>query len=233
MRILIFGDSIAQGFFDSRGGWVQRLINDYHSQTLEEIDKQDGRWIECFNLGISGDTVQGVLDRLSNEVKARQLDDSDDIVVVAIGTNDSILRNNQAIMDVYEFQEILEKLLHQAKDLASKLLLVGLPAVDQSLTDPWAYSSTKKQWHNKRIDVFEDTIKQSAERIDLPFVPVYDRFKAELDNGRELLSDGLHPNEAGHQLILELVKPELEKLLNQIAGALSSDCQMYQQAIDS
>jgi lysophospholipase L1-like esterase len=26
--------------------------------------------------------------------------------------------------------------------------------------------------------------------------------------------DGLHPNDAGHQLIFELVRPELDKLLN-------------------
>ncbi len=212
MRILFFGDSIMQGFYDSQGGWAQRLINEYHAKSLDSL-KQGKDTVECFNLGISGDTATGILERFDNEFGARQLYEDENLVVIAIGTNDAILRENRALMDVYQFQETLEKLLDKVKSVADKALLVGLPAVDQSMTDPWIYSTTNKQWHNKRIDVFEDTIKQSAERMDMPFVPIYDRFKAELDNGRDLLSDGLHPNEAGHQLILELVKPELEKLL--------------------
>lgn len=213
MRIFFFGDSITQGFFDEKGGWVQRLANKYHGQTLEEIDSPDGRWLECFNLGVSGDGVQGVLGRLEHEIKARQLDDQPDVIVIAIGTNDTIMRKNRAIMDVYEFQEIYEKLLDKALKITKRVACIGLSAVNQAQTDPWKYSSTKKQWHNSRLDVFEDTIKQSAIRKGVACVPVYDRFKAALDLGQELLADGLHPNEAGHVLIAEIVKPELERLV--------------------
>jgi len=32
-------------------------------------------------------------------------------------------------------------------------------------------------------------------------------------SGHRLFDDGLHPNDAGHELIFELVQPELDKLL--------------------
>lgn len=198
MRILFFGDSIAQGFFDEKGGWVQRLINKYHMLSYEERDKENARYIECFNLGISGDTVEGVLNRFEQEFSARQIYPEENIVVIAIGTNDAIMRDNRAVMDVYEFQEILEKLIDTVKQQVDKILLVGLPSVDESMTNPWPYSSTKKQWSNNILNTFEDTIKQSAERKNIAFVPIHDSFLAQMEAGQALLGDGLHPDRRAH-----------------------------------
>jgi lysophospholipase L1-like esterase len=212
MRIFFFGDSLTQGFFDEKGGWAGHLINEYHMRSLSKLNDKNAEWIECFNLGVSGETVEGVLYRLEDEIKARRLYREDEIIVIAIGINDAILRNNRADTDVYKFQETLEKLINKAKKLTKKVLLVGLSAVDESMTNPWPYSSTKKQWHNTRINVFEDTIKQSAIRKEITFVPIHDKFLQILESDK-LLSDGLHPNSAGHELIYSLVKPQLEKLL--------------------
>ncbi len=213
MRVLVFGDSIAHGFYDSKGGWVQRLATDMHTKTLAAMNSGGDFYVEVHNLGVSGDTTEGVLDRIETEVEARRLYDGEDIIIIAIGTNDAILRDNIAIQDVYEFQEVFEELLKEAGNLADKILCVGLPAVDESLTDPWKFSATGKQWKNNRIDLFEDTIKQAAERKDLPFVPIYDKYASFMKAGKKLHSDGLHPNDAGHELIYQLVKPKLEELL--------------------
>lgn len=211
MRVFFFGDSITQGFFDEKGGWAQRLINHYHSKTRENLGQDF--WIECFNLGVSGDTVDGLIRRIELEVTNRQLLDDENVIVLAIGINDTVLRDNRAVRDVYDFQESFEKLLNSSLNIADKVICIGLTAVDESLTDPVAYSSTNEQYLNNRINLFEDTIKQACETKDLPFVPVHDRFLAQSESAA-LLSDGLHPNEAGHELIANLVKPHLDKLLN-------------------
>lgn len=213
MRVLVFGDSIAQGFYDSKGGWVQRLATDMHSKTLAAMNGGGDFYVEVHNLGVSGDTTEGVLDRIEAEIEARRLYDDEDIIIIAIGTNDVVLRDNTPIQDVYEFQEAYEALLKEASSLADKILCVGLPAVDESLTDPWKFSATGKQWKNNRIDLFEDTIKQAAERQDLSFVPIYDKYVSAMKAGKKLHSDGLHPSEAGHELIYQVVKPKLEELL--------------------
>jgi lysophospholipase L1-like esterase len=42
---------------------------------------------------------------------------------------------------------------------------------------------------------------------------VFDQFKAELEKGKDLLPDGLHPNNEGHRLMSEIIQKELNSLL--------------------
>jgi lysophospholipase L1-like esterase len=68
-------------------------------------------------------------------------------------------------------------------------------------------------YKNVRIAEFEDAAKQLAGQDGLPFVEVHSVMAARAGEGLQS-HDGLHPNDAGHQLIFELVRPELDKLLN-------------------
>ncbi|MCA9348413.1 hypothetical protein KC867_03320 [Candidatus Saccharibacteria bacterium] len=213
MRILVFGDSIAQGFFDSRGGWVQRLAADIHARTLGAMNTDESFYAEVHNLGVSGDTASGVLARIVNETKARRLYEMPDLIIIAVGINDSVLIHNKAQQDVYKFQETLEHLADKAMALTNNVLFMGLSAVDEELTNPWKFSSTGKQFRNHRINLFEDTIKQVAINQEIDFVPIHDKFLQELDNGYELLSDGLHPNDLGHELIYQMISPKIEELI--------------------
>lgn len=202
--MFVFGDSIVQGFYDPHGGWVQHLQNVLHTVSLGNLlNKNAGEDYEVFNLGVSGDTAAGVTKRLASEIVARRLYpvDGKDIVVLAVGINDAVLRNNRAAIDVYVFQQEYEKAVEQAKRLDARVVCLGLTAVDEKQTDPWFGSSSGKQWKNNRINLFEDTIKQSSERLDVEFVGLHDDFLQRLHHGDELLADGLHPNHAGHQFI--------------------------------
>jgi len=209
MRILIFGDSITQGFYDSQGGWATRLANQYHMEALKDLSKDT---LEVFNLGISGETAEGLLKRLKPEFQARIWRGDRMIVVISIGINNAVMRENRAQYEIYEFQEVYEKILKEALKLADYVLCVWLSAVDDSLTDSWPYSSHQHQWHNNRIMTFEDTIKQAAQHENIPFVPIHAVFLRELEAGKALLADGLHPNDAGHQFIVELVNPAITEL---------------------
>ncbi len=208
MRIFIFGDSIAQGFFDTKGGWATRLMIHYHQEALKNLS---GEWTETFNLGISGDTAQGVLARIRNETEARRLLEDEECIVIAVGINDAILKDNRAVMEVNDFQEIYEEIIAEALKLCPRLICLGLTAVNESETDPWPYSRSGKQWKNNRINLFEDSIKQSTERKEVAFVPIHDEF---LRRNKEdaLLTDGLHPNDAGHAFIGGAVMEAIEAL---------------------
>ncbi len=54
MRVLVFGGSTTQGFWDSEGGWVARLRKFYDLLQLEDLKKRDEPTV--FNLGIAGGT---------------------------------------------------------------------------------------------------------------------------------------------------------------------------------
>lgn len=213
MRILVFGDSISQGFWDLDGGWVQRIGKTIHQASLDNMLHGDGKsYIEVYNLSVSGDTTEGVLKRLKQEVEARRTDENSEVIIIAIGINDSILNSdNTALMDVYEFQTAYEKIIEEAQKVAGQVYCLGLSAVDESQTSPWKYSSKGEQWRNNRINLFEDAIKQSAERLSVPFIPVHDTFMGQLNSGQILLADGLHPNEAGHELIANIVREHVTR----------------------
>jgi lysophospholipase L1-like esterase len=210
MRVLVFGGSITQGFWDSKGGWVARLAKSYTPHTLKDLA---GEWTLFFNLGVSGNTIKDVEARLENEARARIWKNQTSVIILSTGINDAVLINNRVGMETDEFQKKYYGLIDTAKKVSDKVLCVGLSAVDQELTNPWQLGDGHEQWLNNRIDLFEDTIKQSAKRREVPFVPIYDKYREMMAKGKKMHSDGLHPNDAGHELIAELVKPEIEKLL--------------------
>ena len=72
--ICVFGDSIAWGASDSeKGGWVERL----------KIYMGEHRSGNVYNLGVSGDTTNDLLERFEQEAKARE----SDVIIFAVGTN--------------------------------------------------------------------------------------------------------------------------------------------------
>lgn len=151
MRVFILGDSIAQGYFDAtEGGWVNQLAVHYQQQALTNLA---GAWTEVFNLGVSGDTAEGVRSRIVPEVAARRFSDDEDCIVIAVGINDAILRDNRVVTEVQDFQETYEAIIDEALKLAPRVACVGLTAVHEPDTDPWAYSSTGRQWKNNRINL--------------------------------------------------------------------------------
>lgn len=90
MHILIFGDSITQGYDDYvAGGWVNRLFIDVSARE----DKTSSDYISVFNLGIDGNTTKDLLLRVESEIEQRK--DSDKLVIIFdIGGNDAARRKN-------------------------------------------------------------------------------------------------------------------------------------------
>lgn len=209
MRVYVFGDSIAAGFFDTdKAGWVSRISAHYQQEALKDLESD---WVEVFNLGVAGDTVEGVLKRLKPEIEARRLTIDEECIVIAVGINDSILRDNIVVTEVDDFQKKYEKLIDEALKLCPRVICVGLTSVKESEADPWTYSASGKQWKNNRINLFEDAIKQSSILKEVAFIPVHDAFNNAAKES-DLLADGLHPNIAGHEFIARNVLAAIEAL---------------------
>ncbi len=206
MRVYIFGDSITQGYFDTQsGGWVNRLAVGYFQEKAAEPDKE---WLSIFPLGIAGDTAAGVLDRIEDEVEARRLFEQEECIVLAIGMNDTKLVENLPVVEEYAFQKTYEELIDTALSLCPRVICVGLSSVDEAVVN----AAGAESFHNNRINLFEDIIKQSAIRKEVAFVPIHDAFLAAAAETELLAADGLHPNAAGHAFIAKEVQAAIEAL---------------------
>jgi lysophospholipase L1-like esterase len=205
MRVLIFGDSIAYGKYDSQGGWVDRLKTEYADRQLA----MEGDLPSIYNLGVEGETTRRLTARLPREVVTRRNhweDETDFAFVFAIGINDSLVTDDGDFFSSPEqYAHDLQELYDTAKLFCQKLLFVGLTPVEDD-------NPRNQYYRSDRVWQFEQVLRDFVHTHSLPFVRIFERF----DHGKEeefLYANGLHPNDEGHRLIFDAVAPELKKLL--------------------
>lgn len=190
MTILVFGDSIAYGYSDSQGGWVDRLrVENFKADSPHDI----------YNLGISGATSESLLKQITNEIDARRWFDEIH-VIVAIGLNDSMLVGEKPQTSESAFRTNIENLIGLLKDNCRSFEFMGLTACDEKRTLPVGWGDF--HFKNERIKNYENIIGEVTASQNVPFTPLFDKFQGK----PELLEDGLHPNSEGHELILDSIK---------------------------
>jgi len=196
-KVVLIGDSLVYGFGDAEGGgWAERLRR---------------RWMDpdnpgpiLYNLGVRGDTVQQVTQRLENEFRLRgelrrQLPDR---LVLSVGLNDTarIGRVSGRLMtDEPHFRQHIADLLDRARQLC-EVYFVGMVPVNEGAM-PYAdmlYFSRLDQVRYKEI-----TRQACAER-DIPYMDVYHRWASKGEGwcNARLCRDGIHPNALGHRTLL-------------------------------
>lgn len=207
MKVLVFGDSITQGFWDvAMGGWVARIRKHY-----DQKEQSTGRERPTiFNLGVSAHASDNLLDRIENETKAR-MNKEPIVIVIAIGVNDARIKTDGNYMEVNQYKDNLASLLKMARKYSDQVMFVGLTPCVDDLTHPVTWGSTV--YDNSRIKEFDSALFEFCEANNVPIVEMYDAFSKEQAK-RDLLPDGLHPNDDGHQFMADLILPKLEELVS-------------------
>lgn len=209
MRVLVFGDSITQGYWDTDGGWVERIRKHYDELQLKDLRNNDEPTL--FNLGVSADTTEDILKRIRPETVVRTRHGDKPVVIVQIGTNDSSKQEGSIKVDIEQYKQNLVNIIEEVKPISSKLIMIGSSAGDDKLTMPVFWGNYF--YPNKQIKTYENAMCEVAAERQIDFIPVFNDFKAALDEGNDLLADGLHPNNDGHQLVADIILPELNKFL--------------------
>ena len=203
-KLFFFGDSITAGAWDERGGWANRISG----QIMQRVMSDEGFYCEPYNLGISGDTAHGVLQRMESEIAARRdpYDKNETIqIVFAIGTNDSQYLNkaNKPLFSDEAFSETLQKLIAKAHTITTHISFVGPLPVDDDLVDPvpWALGVS---YTNRQVRRISRLIEQACAKAGLPFLSLLDLWQKQ-PNYKSLLFDGCHPNSEGHALMAQQI----------------------------
>ena len=182
--ICVFGDSLVYGMGDSQeGGWVSRL------------QKKLGDNFKLWNYGIPGDNSFDLVERFDRDCEKK----NPSIIIFMIGVNDSqyIKKEEETLVNLEYFRNNLEILTKKAKKYTDKIIFVGLPNVDESVTTNWNFAG---YFCNMNLIKYDNEIKKICEKNDLNYIHIFGLLKVDYD-----LSDGAHPNSCGYQKITDAV----------------------------
>ncbi|HZY94085.1 MAG TPA: GDSL-type esterase/lipase family protein [Candidatus Bathyarchaeia archaeon] len=189
--VIVFGDSVAMGLWDERGGWPERLW-DGHSRIV-------------YNLGVDGNTSEDVKNRFSLEAKSRGAN-KNSVIIFAVGINDSSRMNGENRVKLAKYMSNMERLIDQAKgQFTEKILCVGLTRIDESKTDPFILEKTISFFAADQ-NAYDSALRTVCDRKGVSYVSLKN---LKLEN--HLSDDGVHPLSSGHAIIAKRVLEALNQ----------------------
>lgn len=198
LRLVVLGDSLVYGFGDHEGGgWVERLRRQWM------LPDSPGHVL--YNLGVRGDRVLQVTQRLENEFRHRgELRNRvPDAIILSVGVNDSTRvqsPHGRNYTDFDQFQTLVENLLDQAQQLCP-VLFVGMVPVDES---KMPFQNCLYYNHDDQYRYKQATKLACLDR-QIPYLDIFEKWLDRSRDWREsrLTQDGLHPNVAGYQALYQ------------------------------
>ena len=192
-KLIVLGDSGAYGWGDpEHGGWCERLRRDWMALPQGPV---------IYNLGVRGDGLERVAARLGHEVGARGelRRQRPQGILLAVGLNDTARvgrADGRPQLDPDAFLFGLQRLLQEALSLAPVLVLGLSPVLEDAM--PFA----DVLWYQlDAVRAYERLLEEACLEVDVPFLPLLDRF---LDDPRWwqcLEPDGIHLNSEGHRRV--------------------------------
>ncbi len=216
-KIKLLGDSITHGVGGTgycTNGEVfvdkyARNPNGYCWAKLfkEHVEEKYGCMV--VNNGCSGTKIEFIIEHFDALV-----DDSDDLIICAIGTNNRHQSKNtgerktreQFGKTFYDNILLLNKKLRQKEKQV--IFLANLSASEKNEKDGEEY------WRILHMDDINRIYKAAQEKAGFLFISLYDAFTEYLKERNEkideYLKDGLHPNDKGYKAIFELLCKEMQ-----------------------
>jgi lysophospholipase L1-like esterase len=194
LKVIALGDSLIYGYGDFvGGGWVERLRRQWMSP--------QGEGHILYNLGVRGDRVQQVSQRLEQEFNCRgELRNRvPDLILLSVGVNDSARigkPSGRLYTDFEDFKHQIAYLLSVAQSLCP-VLFIGMTPVNEAKMPFMGclYYNHFDQYRYKKATL------QACQEKGIPYLDIFDLW---LSRGIDWINiqmgeDGLHPNVTGYQ----------------------------------
>ena len=180
------------------GGYVEILKRYCHT----EFYNNNANEVNCFNLGIGGETTEGLMNRFEVETKARLTPD-ENLVFFFYGANDLEL------VSFANFESNLFEVISQAKEFTPNIYVISILPISKKVDG--IKIPDRKFRTTQKIELYNQKLKELALQNQIEFIDIFSRFNSTKE---EFLSkDGIHPNEKGYQFIANQIKPIVEKYL--------------------
>lgn len=158
---------------DSLTAGFQLPINEAFPALIQE--KIGTKNLRIINAGVSGDTTFTLLNRLNFTLKS-----SPNIVFLCIGANDGLRGKSTTIM-----KRNIETIIKKMQQNEIKVILAGI--------------SLPKNYSQNYIRNFESTFPNVAQKYNIAYMPFLLKDVAGVPSLN--LSDRIHPNKKGHEII--------------------------------
>ncbi|MEE2888227.1 MAG: GDSL-type esterase/lipase family protein [Planctomycetota bacterium] len=206
LRIVSFGDSTTA---------LRQTVKQVYSDRLPDILGDKGIRAEVFNAGISGDTTTRAAKRFTEDVMQME----PDVVVIQFGLNDSAVdvQKNKSTprVSLGDYRSQLRNFVQRLRQAGIGVVLMtpnpglwtknikklyGKPPY--RVDDPWGFNIYNKS--------YAAAARKLASQLGVSLVDVYREFEGYgIEKTRSYLSDGLHPNDLGHQWLAEKIAKTL------------------------
>jgi lysophospholipase L1-like esterase len=189
---LAIGDSTCIGLGARNfGGYVDRLTN-----KIRDVNKN----LQMIRLCAAGATTADVLKMHESNPKTS----SPLIITINIGLNDLIQR-----VDLADFSRNYERLISILNDKDVYIITSNLP--DIALIPAASFFKTEDT--AKRLADFNNSIKEIAERNELPMVDLHQISRQAVSQKELFSADGLHPSDAGYELWAQAMWLEVKEVI--------------------
>nr|WP_294899970.1 arylesterase [uncultured Pedobacter sp.] len=182
-NILFFGDSLTAGY------GLANPSKDSFPALIEKKIRAACFGYKVINAGLSGETSQGGLNRISIV-----LNEPVDIFVLGLGAND-LLRGINPVQTTQNLQSIIDQV--KLKNPAVHLVLLGM-----EFPDIFPFP---------QLNAFRNVFRDLATKNKMDFLPFLLKDVAGIP--RLNLADGLHPTAEGYKIIAENVWKLMEPFL--------------------
>lgn len=188
----ILGDSIANGYWDTNGGYFYYLQKKLNEKSPFKLG---------FNqMSQDGDRICDVYHRMGSEVLSRNID----TLLIAVGVND-IIRPfaPDAAFDISEHlrAEYWEKLLELSNKTIRKTVVIGMLPVREECYPDQDWAELPIYTFNKDIEDYNNLIADLCHKKNIIFYNPYNDFQR-LDL-KYLYNDACHPNNKGHEFLAD------------------------------
>ncbi len=180
------------GFGDSLMAGYQLPAADAFPVKLEAALRAKGYNVEIANAGVSGDTTSGGLSRLDWSIP-----DGTQGVILELGANDA-LRG----IAPEQTEKNLDAMLTRLKERGIPVLLAGMLAPPNMGAD--------------YAERFNDIYKRLSEKHGVPLYPFF--LEGVVTRADLQIEDGMHPNPAGVDVMVQSILPTAEAFLKSISA---------------
>ncbi|HEC65346.1 MAG TPA: SGNH/GDSL hydrolase family protein [bacterium] len=193
-NITIFGDSVAYGIF-VKNSWAHLLKSNLEKDKYSRV----------YSLGIDRNTSSDILKRLEFEAVARQAHH----IILSIGINDSSFYHStkKSIVSLKDFTKNIDEIIRLSLEKFDSISIIGPALGDDSNLQPLPMSTTGKSYTRIEAIRYNKVLEKKAKEYSVPYIDLIKEL------GQEDFFDGLHPNEAGHAKIYNLIRPVVDKLI--------------------